>query len=375
MSLSTQIDSLPPISRELLDRFGFDRDWFLAQAEHLGRRGTADNVVAGEVTAPAESDVVEMPERGSSEHRHLTEVGQGALARGECALVVLAGGMATRMGSVVKALVDVVDGKSFLDLRLAAQEKAELLCGSTVPMWMMTSHATDGAIRGALGDRLDGYRLATFPQSISVRLTPEGDLFRDDAGEPSFHSPGHGDFPDALRRSGLLDRFLAAGGRHITIANIDNLGASLDPAVIGAHIEGASAVTCEVVDKEGSDRGGIPVRLDGRPLVLEEFRIPPEFDPSSVRVFNTNTFHFRAEDLADLTMDWTYFVVEKEVDGRPAIQFERLVNEVAEELPTRFLRVPRTGAASRFLPVKDHDDLEAKKPEIEAVARDRGMLA
>jgi UTP--glucose-1-phosphate uridylyltransferase len=37
--------------------------------------------------------------------------------------------------------------------------------------------------------------------------------------------------------------------------------------------------------------------------------------------------------------------------------------------------VPRTGVDSRFLPVKDPQELEQRRPEIEAVARARGMLA
>ena len=373
-NIRNQLDSLPSRVRVMLETYGFDADWFEHHSRRLVDGGEADNLVTGEIAPPEPEDVIDAPERDSPEYQRLAAIGEKALAEGRCGLVVLAGGMATRMGSVVKSLVEALPGRSFLDLRLAGQRTLEERTGGTIPLWLMTSHATDEAIRAALGDDLDGYRIATFPQNVSIRLTPDGRLFADDSGEASLHSPGHGDFPDAVRRSGLLDEFLSRGGRHLTVANIDNLGATLDPAVIGGHIDRGVSVTCEVVDKIGSDRGGIPARRDGRPVVLEEFRIPPTFDPSQVRVFNTNTFHFDARALSDLSMDWTYFIVNKEVDGRPAIQFERLVNEVADHLQTRFLRVPRKGAQSRFLPVKDHDDLAAKKPDIEAVARDRGML-
>ncbi len=116
------------------------------------------------------------------------------------------------------------------------------------------------------------------------------------------------------------------------------------------------------------------MRLDGRPVVLEEFRLPEGFDPSSVSVFNTNTFHFDARKLLDLEMDWSFFIVEKQVNGRPALQFERLIGEVTSALDTRFLHLPRTGAESRFLPVKDNEELEARRKDIEAVARSRGFL-
>jgi UTP--glucose-1-phosphate uridylyltransferase len=159
------------------------------------------------------------------------------------------------------------------------------------------------------------------------------------------------------------------------VANLDNLGAGLDPRVIGFHIAHGKPATCEVVDKAPGDKGGIPVRFQGIPQVLEEFRLPSGFDPTSVRVFNTNTFHFDARQLLETPFEWTYFVVEKKVDGRPAVQFERLVGELTSKLATQFLRVPRTGKEGRFLPVKDHDELAARRSEIELIAAHRGMLS
>jgi UTP--glucose-1-phosphate uridylyltransferase len=124
----------------------------------------------------------------------------------------------------------------------------------------------------------------------------------------------------------------------------------------------------------GSDRGGIPARLDDRPVVLEEFRLPEDFDPTTVRVFNTNTFVFDAKALLELDLDWTFFTVTKKVEGKPAIQFERLVGEVTSALDTRFLRVPREGTQSRFLPVKDQAELASRRAELEDICRARGML-
>jgi UTP--glucose-1-phosphate uridylyltransferase len=372
--LSADLDSLPADVRRVLSAFGFDREWFVKEASGLLAEGRRDNHVRGEVIPPQPGDVVDLAPVGGEERSRLRALGEDALGRGECALVVLAGGMATRMGGVVKALVEALPGRTFLDLRLAEQEALEERTGRIVPLWLMTSHATDGPIREALGSRLDGYRVAVFPQRVSLRLTTEGELFRDAAGRVSAHSPGHGDLPEALQDSGLLDSFLEGGGRYVTTANLDNIGATLDPAVIGTHIARDEQVTCEVVDKVGTDKGGIPVRLDGRPIVLEEFRIPPSFDASRVRVFNTNTFHFDAAALRDLAMPWTYFVVPKQVAGQDIVQFERLVNEVASHLETVFLRVPRQVPHTRFLPIKDEDDLAEMRPDVEAVARDRGML-
>ena len=80
-----------------------------------------------------------------------------------------------------------------------------------------------------------------------------------------------------------------------------------------------------------------------------------------------------AAALDELEMEWTYVEVEKKIGGRPAIQFERLIGEITAALEPRFVRVPRAGGESRFLPVKDVPELERRRPEIEAVARARGM--
>ena len=105
--------------------------------------------------------------------------------------------------------------------------------------------------------------------------------------------------------SGLLGRFVARGGRTLMVTNLDNLGGTLDPTILGLHLDHGLPVTSEVVDKLGSDRGGIPVRVDGKPLRARGVPLPANFDPASVRVFNTNGFHFDARALLELDMPWT----------------------------------------------------------------------
>ena len=156
--------------------------------------------------------------------------------------------------------------------------------------------------------------------------------------------------------------------------NLDNLGGTVDPVVLGFHLAHGKPVTSEVVDKLGDDRGGIPVRVDGKLRALEEFRIPKTFDPATVRVFNTNVFHIDARALLELAMEWRFYTVKKQVDGAAVVQFERILNEITGELESVYLKLPRTGEGARFLPVKDFAELERRRPEIEMVARARGFL-
>lgn len=368
-ALTAELAALDPALKHQLDHHGFDPGWFVGLAErNLGRE--PDNRVKGTVDPPTETDVRDLP-TDPAERAALIRKGEEVLRAGHCALIVLAGGMATRMGGVIKALVEAVDGHTFLDLRLREVERV----GHGCPLWLMTSDATDQGLKQALTAHPQAKNVATFPQNLSLRLTPEGKLFRGELGTPQSHAPGHGDLPEALARSGLLKQFVADGGKLVLITNVDNLGATLDPLLIGWHLSHGKPISCEVVDKVGTDRGGIPARLDGRPVILEEFRLPESFDPSSVRVFNTNTFWVDARALVELDMPWTYFTVTKQHGDQRFIQFERLLGEITSHLDTQFVRVPREGAESRFLPVKDTAELERRRAEIRNVATSREILS
>jgi UTP--glucose-1-phosphate uridylyltransferase len=152
------------------------------------------------------------------------------------------------------------------------------------------------------------------------------------------------------------------------MSNVDNLGATLDPAMVALHHELKCAITAEVVRKEKGDKGGAPARLDGVPQIIEGFRFPKAFDQDSIPVFNTNTFLLDAAAI-DRDFELPFYRVEKNVDGRTAIQFERLVGELTAFVPSRFVEVARTGEDGRFLPAKDPEELQRRLEDIALVAR------
>lgn len=361
---------------QLLQKYGFDDIPFDQLRKRLieGRIGASQNRIQGEVEPPREGDLRALPPLGGETRRALGERGQEAMRRGEVAAVVLAGGMATRFGGVVKAAVEVLDSQSFLELKLkdiaSVAERAE----ATIPVYLMTSFATDDVIR-KMADALSTERcpITAFPQFISLRLTPEGELFREDSGALSPHAPGHGDLTFALRRSGILKRFREEGGRTLMMSNVDNLTATLDPAIIGAHLESGAALTAEMAPKEPGDKGGAPARVDGKPQIVEEFRFPEGFDQERIPVFNTNTFVLDAAAI-DTDFPLTWFAVNKTVDGRPAIQFERLVGELTAFIPSAFLRVERHGPDARFQPIKTPEDVDKELPHIVTALRARRSL-
>ena len=377
-SLDQALDTLPAALRAKLEAAGFDRQRLLSLAKTLTgdvvTRRDSRNRVAGPARAPATTEIVEAPKAGEAAYDGLVASGRALLARGELAFVVMAGGMATRMGGVVKALVPATEGKTFLELRLLENAALSKVAGRPVPLWLMTSDATDEPIREALARLGAPAHVKTFLQGLSLRLTPSGELFRDKHGDASSHATGHGDLVDAVRRSGLLDTFCKEGGKVVWITNLDNLGATVDPAILGAFLESHAKVMVEVCDKVAGDKGGIPVHAEGCLQVLEEFRLPRDFDATTVGVFNTNTFLVDAAALATAEIAWNWFEVEKKVDDHPVIQFERLLQELTHALPAAYLRVPRDGALARFLPVKAPEELARRAPQIAEALRTRGIL-
>ena len=350
-------------TRATLDRFGFDEELFesLRAKVASGQLSPESNVVRGEIEPPAPGDVTPLPASGDAMYDRARDAGLEALRRGEVAQVVLAGGMATRFGGVVKAVLAAVDGRSFLEAKLQQTTALERALDCVVPVALMTSFATDDAVRAHVAERGLGDPLV-FHQFVSLRLETTGELFVDGAGRPSLYAPGHGDLFQALRRSGTLDALRAQGVRVVTISNVDNLGARVDPVVVGVHLLGERPLTCEVARKEG-DMGGAPVRVDGRLQLVEGPRFPPSFDQELTPVFNTNTALIDSDAL-DVDYDLTWLYVEKSVDGRDAVQLERVYHEVSAFVPTQYLEVPRRGPRGRFSPIKTPADLERAQDEL-----------
>lgn len=363
-------------TRALLDRFGFDEGSFEDLRARLGAGslGDAANRIRGRVEPPTAEDVTPLPARGTREREELTAAGRAAIAAGKVGAVILAGGMATRFGGVVKAAVPAIDGLTFLEVKLRDIQVAAREAKGRVPTFLMTSFAThDEVARLAARGTTDAVPVEAFPQLISLRLRPDGELFRDREGKLSPYAPGHGDLPEALARAGILGRFAEAGGELLFMSNVDNLTATLDPAVIGAHLAGRRSVTAELAPKMPGDKGGAPARVDGVPQIVEGFRFPPDFDQDTIPVFNTNTLVFDAKALSgDFPLTW--FAVTKKVDDQPAVQLERLVGELTAFLPATFLRVERTGEDARFQPAKDPEELLRRQDELRTALRARGVL-
>ena len=275
------------------------------------------------------------------------EVGEQALLDGSTALVILAGGHGTRIGGS-KALLTLPN----LGLSLLAWQ---LLQAGNMPVWVMASRGLDQQIQRhvtslALPVGLNG---VIFPQFVSYRLTPDNRLSPGASpGIPDLYPLGHVDVGPALMESGILNYNPQV--KRVIIINVDNVMAAPHAGVLGRHIVDGNKLTCEVVDRVKGDRGGVLAWVDNHLQIAEDFRLPEGFVEAAL-FHNTNTMVIDAEVLR-WPIPWRWHRVAKNLGSRVVIQYERLLQQYAEECQAEFIRVPRE---ARYLPIKTPEDLES----------------
>jgi hypothetical protein len=366
--------------------------------------------------------------------------GGAALERGEVAVVTLGAGVGSRWttgAGVVKAVNPFVnlDGlhRSFLEIHLAKTRKAQRATGTTIPHIVTTSYLTHAAIERHLRSTAnyghDGPVYLSRGRSIAQRLIPmtrdltflweeashetldenkqkvrdaarraildwarnqgEGADYSDNVPIQRFNPPGHFYEVPNLLGNGLLGKLLERYPHlsWLLVHNVDTLGATLDPGVLGLAIESAACLSFEVIPRRIDDRGGGLAKVAGRVRLLEGLAQPREETEFSLRYYNTLTTWVRIDGLlsafgltrADLSRDRSKvaaavramaarvptYVTIKDVKKRwghgqedvyPIAQFEKLWGDMSTlpDLNCSFMAVDR----SRGQQLKDAAQLD-----------------
>src|SRR4051794_12124067 len=305
----------------------------------------------------------------------------------------LNGGLGTSMGmTAAKSLLEVKDGLSFLDIIarqvLAARERS----GARLPLVLMNSFYTREDSLRAL-ERYEDLP-ADVPLDFVQGKVPK--LLADDLrpaewpADPQMEwaPPGHGDLYTALVVSGMLETLLDRGYEYAFVSNSDNLGATLEPRILGWFAREEIPFLMEVADRTEADRkGGHLARGAGGTgsLLLREIAQTPDEDAGAFqdvarhRFFNTNSLWVnlpalgRAMEERDGILGLPMIVNRKTVDpgddDSPAvIQLETAMGAaIAVFDGARALRVPRR----RFAPVKTTSDLLALRSDAYVLTADQ----
>ncbi|MEW6558139.1 MAG: UTP--glucose-1-phosphate uridylyltransferase, partial [Elusimicrobiota bacterium] len=299
----------------------------------------------------------------SAEKQRFHELGTETIKNRELGVVIVNGGMATRFGGVVKGIVEVYDGKTFLQIKLEQLKKVNHKYGVAIPIYIMNSFATETVtIEYLKKNNYFGLKdsIKCFNQFIAKRLNPDGSYFISEKETEMYYGPGHGDFVFAFSQSGHLSNFIKTGGKYLWYSNVDNLGASVEETILGYHIDKETEMTVELAQKYHGDKGGAPAVVDGHLEIVEQFKFPPDFNQDSISVFNTATYIFKASAL-NQKFELPFYYVEKKIGEKKVVQFERLAGDLSLFLKTEYIIVNRE---ERFFPIKTPQDLENSREKL-----------
>ena len=411
---------------ELLAAHGFDR----AQHEQIradlrsGRIGLARNRLPPTTrTEDVPADALFDAAKAAPD---LRRAGEAALRAGEVAVVTYAAGVGSRWtegAGVVKGLHPFARlggrHRNFIEVHLAKTRRAARTFGAGLPHVLTTSYLTHAPIerflREAAGDALDRAVWLSPGRSIGLRLVPtvrdlrfaweetaqqrldeqkekmresvraaltawahqtgEGSDYTDNLPGQCLHPVGHWFEVPNLLKNGVLVRLLSAQPalRTLLVHNIDTLGATVDPALLGWFRSTDAALGWEVMARRVEDRGGGLARVDGRVRLVGGFALPREEDEFALSYYNTNTcwvdidrllalFGLSRGDLADadktaaavrgLAARMPTYVTLKDVKKRwghgqedvyPVAQFEKIWGDMTAlaECGNAFAVVPR----------------------------------
>jgi UTP--glucose-1-phosphate uridylyltransferase len=310
----------------------------------------------------------------------------------QAVVLKLNGGLGTSMGMTrAKSLIEVKDGLSFLDVIVRQVLHLRERNDARLPLLLMNSFATRDDTLAALA-RYPELAVDGLPLDFLQGKVPK---LREDDLEPvswpadpalEWAPPGHGDVYASLATSGMLDVLLERGYRYLFLSNSDNLGAVLDPRILGWFAEQGLPFVSELTDRTESDRKGghLARRVADGGLVLREIAQTADDDMASFedierhRFFNSNNIWVDLEALQrtlrerDGVLGLPMIVNRKTVDptdksSTPVVQLETAMGAAIGVFEgAAALRVPR----SRFAPVKTTNQLLVVRSDAYALADD-----
>jgi UTP--glucose-1-phosphate uridylyltransferase len=308
------------------------------------------------------------------------------------AVIKLNGGLGTSMGmDRAKSLLCVRKGLSFLDVIARQVLHLRTQYDAPLPVLFMNSFRTSADTMDALARYTDlpveGLPLE-FLQNKEPKLLLDSLMPATWEDDPTLEwcPPGHGDIYTALVGTGILDRLIEAGFRHVFVSNSDNLGAVPDARVAGWFAQSGAPFAIEAVRRTPSDRkGGHFARRisDGR-IVLRESAQTLDSDKDALADLNRHRFMSTNNLWFDLAAMKATLTERNGVIGLPLIRNEKTVDPADPTSPKVVQIESAMGAAieifegattievgrDRFVPVKTTDDLLVLRSDVYDLGED-----
>lgn len=257
----------------------------------------ADFVHSEAASAPpaeqvAPIDVIRLPGTDGERiaRRHVAEIGAAALEAGEVGVVLVAGGLGTRLGfDGPKGTYPIgpISGASLFQIHAEKIVAMGRRFGKPIPLYVMTSPDNHEQTLQFFErhDRFGLHHVRFFLQGQMPavdRLT--GQVLLASKGQIAASPDGHGGTLTALAargengRESCLEEMQARGVRTLFYFQVDNPFVQIaDPVFLGYHRRAEAEMSFKVIEKLVPDeRLGVVVRVDGRPQVIEYSDLPQE---------------------------------------------------------------------------------------------------
>jgi UDP-N-acetylglucosamine pyrophosphorylase len=132
-----------------------------------------------------------------------------------------------------------------------------------------------------------------------------------------------------MLRNGLLHQMLVKHPslKYFLLHNIDTLGASINPLMLGHHILRNACLTYEVISRRIDDRGGGLARVDGKLRLLEGLAMPHEEDEFKLSFYNSMTTWIDIDRLLRV-----FGLTRNQLSNRQLV--DEAVRRMAQRMPT-----------------------------------------
>ncbi|QLG72432.1 hypothetical protein HG535_0D01400 [Zygotorulaspora mrakii] len=216
------------------------------------------------------------------------DLGREAIRRGEVAVILMAGGQGTRLGSLKpKGCYDIglPSGKSLFQIQGEKILRLQELTGAQkpIPWYIMTSEPTRKNTEEFFVEKeyfgLSPKQVTFFNQGTLPAFDLKGEELLMSSPTALVQSPdGNGGLYRALKDNCIVDDFVAKGIKHVYMYCVDNvLSKVADPVFLGFAIEnGFDLATKAVRKRDFSESVGLIATKDGKPCVIEYSEISPE---------------------------------------------------------------------------------------------------
>lgn len=266
-------------------------------------RGSYAALLAGETGMIPENSIAPAKDLPCADALAQPDAGRAAALLRQTVLIKLNGGLGTGMGlEKAKSLLPVRGEDTFLDLIAQQVLRLRAQTGGEVPLFMlMNSFSTSDDTAAHLARRfpqIGGRESWELMQNKVPKVLADSKQPAECPANPDqeWCPPGHGDIYACLAGSGWLERLLGQGVRYAFVSNSDNLGATLDPAILAWFADSGMPFVMEVTRRTESDKKGGHLavrRQDGRFLLRESAQCPKEDEAHFQnidlhRYFNTN---------------------------------------------------------------------------------------